>query len=776
MSDRRFAVFPNVSALSCVLALLLPVFTDAQAQAPLPVYTDSLVNGFLDWGWAPRDYTNASPVHSGTASVAVTIAAAWQGLQIYHPDMDSSLYSSVSFWINGGTSGGQKLQVCGLLHVGTTNNAWQSHYALGVVPTNSWGQFTILLSALGVANKTNFTGFVIQDNLGAVQPTFYVDDIQLVAAPAPALSHLSLNATQAVRSVDARWFAVNTAIWDDNFDTPTTISLLQEMGTRVLRCPGGSLSDEYHWSTDTNLTNTWRWVTSFANFVHVATNVGAQACITVNYGTGSTNEAAAWVAYANGSATNTLALGVDQFGANWRTVGYWAALRAAAPLGQDDGRNFLRISRAAPLGFKYWEIGNECHGTWETDSNIYPHDAYTYATRARDYCSLMKAVDGTIKVGVVVTPGEDSSANGYASHPALNRRTGQTHYGWTPVLLSTLNSLGVTPDFAIHHRYPEWTDKNNPAGADNDAFLLQCSTNWLVDAADLRQQLSDYFGSAGTSVELVCTENNSDAGAQGKQSTSLVNGLYYADSLGQLMQTEFNAFIWWDLRNGTDTSGWFDASLYGWRAYGDLGMVNGLNTRHPAFYAAKLMQSFAQPGDTVLSASSDYSLLAAYAARRASGALSLLVLNKDTATAFDAQIALAGFSPSARATIRSYGIPQDEAARTNAPPQAQDLTTTSFTAASAVFNYSFPALSLTLFTFAPTAPLLAVLAPPPQPGGQFVFQLQGQPGGRYFIQSSTNLVTWSTVSTNFLSGNTLNVTNPVSAGAAMNFWRAVWQP
>ena len=94
-----------------------------------------------------------------------------------------------------------------------------------------------------------------------IKPTFHVDDIQLVAAPAPELSHLSVNATQAVRTVDARRFAVNTAIWDGNFDTISTTSLLREMGTRWLRCPGGSLSDEYHWSTDTNLTNSWRCAT-----------------------------------------------------------------------------------------------------------------------------------------------------------------------------------------------------------------------------------------------------------------------------------------------------------------------------------------------------------------------------------------------------------------------------------------------------------------------------------------------------------------------------------
>ncbi len=108
------------------------------------------------------------------------------------------------------------------------------------------------------------------------------------------------------------------------------------------------------------------------------------------------------------------------------------------------------------LGFKYWEIGNECYGTWETDSNLYPHDPYTYATRAASYYTQMKAADPTIKIGVVATPGEDSSSNGYTSHPAVNPRTGQVHYGWVPVMLSTLKAQGITPDFMVHHRYPEY--------------------------------------------------------------------------------------------------------------------------------------------------------------------------------------------------------------------------------------------------------------------------------------------------------------------------------
>jgi alpha-L-arabinofuranosidase len=769
------AQFRRLFCCSVVTSCALALATPAPAQAPLPVYADYLINGFQDWGWAPHNYTNTSRVHSGSNSVSVTMSSSYQGLQIYHPDLNSALYTSISVWLNGGAAGGQKLQIYGLLHVGTADNVGQGQYFSLSTLTTNWQQFIVPLSTLGVADRTNFTGFVIQDRSGTAPPTFYVDDIQLLAAPAPVPVHLSLNTTQAVRSADARWFGFNTALWDSYLDTPDTISLLREMGTRTLRCMGGSLSDEYHWSSNKSLNNTWTWVSSFASLLQVATNIGAQVITTVNYGTGSTNEAAAWVAYANGATTNTYSLGVDQFGTDWRTVGYWASLRAAARLSQDDGKNFLRISRSAPLGFKYWEIGNECYGTWETDGNAVPHDPYTYATRARDYLRLMKAVDNTIKVGVVLAPGESSNSNN-ANHYAVNPRTGTINYGWTPVMLATLKNLGTVPDFVVHHFYAEWTDQNKPAGADSDPFLLQCSTHWALDAADLRQQLTDYFSPAGASVELLCTENNSDSGAQGKQSTSLVNGLCYADSLGQLMLTEFNSLIWWDLRNGTDTGGCFDSTLYGWRTYGDLGVLNGRTTKDPTFYAAKLMQYFVQPGNAVLSGSSDYPLLSIYAARHASGSVSMLVLNKDTTTNFQAQVALNGFTPSATATVLAYGIPQDEAARTNAAAPAQDIGTNTFTGAGASFSYNFPALSLTLFTFAPAAPTLATLPPAPQSGGQFIFQLRGQAGVRYYVQNSTDLKSWATISTNLLAASTLNFTNPVPVSPAINFWRAIWQP
>ena len=393
------------------------------AQANLPIYTDNLVNGFQNWSWATVNLQNSSPLHSGSYSISVTDNGNSQALYLEHPDFNTSPYTSLSFWINGGSAGGQQLQVWGYLD-GTNQVA----YPLGALQANTWQQITIPLSSLGVANKANFSGFNIQGNDGgAAQPTFYVDDIQLVAVPAPALVHLGVDAGQVLHTVDARQFGLNTATWDGSLDSSTTLPLLEQIGCLTLRWPGGSTSDAYNWASDPGGNST---------FMYIATNLGAQVFTTVNYGTGTAGEAAAWVLSAN--KTNN-------------------------------------------CGFKYWEIGNECYGTWETDSHAIPHDPYTYATNAAAYIQQMKAAypNVPIKVGIVVVPGEGSYSNN-ATHFAINPRTGTTNYGWTPIVLSELKSLGVMPDFLIYHFYWQYTSSGwsfYSGSPDSDPLLLQVAGN-----------------------------------------------------------------------------------------------------------------------------------------------------------------------------------------------------------------------------------------------------------------------------------------------------------
>lgn len=711
---RSTFLFLFLSAVFCGLAFRCDAQTDQN------IYSDSLVNGWQNYGWANLDYSSTNIVFSGTKSISVTIAnGSYQAIFLHHDAFDTAIYSNLTFWIHGGTNGGQRLQVQALL-----NGSAQPGISLPPLATNVWQQVVLSLASLGVSNKSNMDGFWIQDRIGSVQPTFYLDEIKLTAGPVPSVIHVNVDATHIIRTVDARISGFNAAIWDSDFDTTNTSALFGAMDARALRFPGGSLSDEYHWASNTTGTNTWTWGTSFDRFAHVATNLNAHVFITVNYGSGSFQEAANWVRYSNIT------------------------------------KNY---------GFKYWEIGNENYGTWETDTNALPHDPYTYAMRAKDYLMKMKLVDPTIKVGVVAETGEDSYSNGYTSHPATNSRTAQVHNGWTPVMLTTLKNLGVTPDFIIYHKYAQ-----NP-GNESDAGLLQSSRTWTNDAMDLRQQLTDYLGAAGTNVELVCTENNSVSSGPGKQTTSLVNALFHADSLGQVLQTEFNSLVWWDTRNGREAGYNNDPSLYGWRQYGDYGIFDGPTNCYPIFYAAKLLKYFARGGDQVIHATSDFPLLSVYATQRTNASVSLLVINKNPSTAMNVAATVSGYTPHSNALIYSYGIPQDETVRTNGS-FSRDIAQTNFTTAGTNFSFVFPPYSLTVISLSPSAPHLKVLPGAMQTNGAFQFQLEGQPGGRYAIHASTNLLNWSALATNTLMTNLFLWADAANNGLSRRYYRAVWLP
>ena len=714
--------FPPRSLRSLLLLfLLLLSCINASAQANLPIYNGYLVNGFQNYGWATLNW---SATYAGSNCVSVIDQTNYQAVYFGHADFPTAPYRALDFWINGGPSGGQTLQVGG--------PQASTQYPLGTLQANVWQHFTVPLSALGIQGATNCSGFWIQGTVNSAQPVFYVTGVQLLAAPAPATVHLHVNAANVIRTADTRWFGFNTAIYDGDFDTTTTSNLLKECGCTTLRYPGGSLSDLYNWAPNKTTNPVTSWATPFSEFIQIATNMGAQVFITVNYGTGTSNEAAAWVASAN--ITNH-------------------------------------------CNFKYWEIGNEEYGLWEADSNSLPHDPVTYATRAAGYIQLMKAVDPTIKIGAVAVPGEDNDVN-YSSELVTNPVTGSTHSGWTPVMLATFKKMGVYPDFLIYHDYPEYTSAGSNS-TDSDPMLLQIADNycpsafsdWASAAQNFRMQLTDYLGgTTGSNIELCVTENNSDAGAEGRQMTSIVNGLYLADSLGQLMRTEFNSLIWWDLRNGPSTTGDFDPTLYGWRPFGDEGITWG-TTNYPVFYAEKLLQYFVRGGDSVVNASSDYLLLSDYAVQRTNGALTLLVINKDVTTNFNAQIVLTNYLVAPEATIQSYGIAQDEATRTNAPAALQDIAETNFVNATTNFTYSFPAGTLTLFTFEPAAVKLKSSIVSPR---KFVLQYQGQTNVPYALQESSNLVNWISVSTNTSSGAISAVTNTAAGGD--QFWRVVWVP
>jgi hypothetical protein len=490
------------------------------------------------------------------------------------------------------------------------------------------------------------------------------------AESAWAQVNVTVDATKAVRTVDSRVFGLNTAAWDWSFDSSQTTTLLAAAGTNVLRYPGGGTSDTYFWSNNTventdsnNVPNgTYSTLgTDFDQFASIALAQKAQAFITVNYGTSTPTDAAKWVAY----------------------------------------------SKLKGYGFKYWEVGNENYGTWETDINSPAHDPVEYATRFVQYYTAMKAADPTIKVGAVATTSTEGTYS-FPSEAVTDPVTGVKHSEWDYIILSTMSAAGVMPDFLICHRYEQ------NAGQENDATLLQlasqASTGWPVDAALLRTPLNDFYGSAASGAELCVTENNSVHNNPGKQIVSLVNALYYADSFGSLLQTEFNSCLWWCFRGGPNTTGNDSSTLYGWlTTFGDYGVVatnpNPAPTGYPAmntpfapYYAIKLMTHFAASGDTVVTATSNNNLLSAYAVKRLDGSLCVMVINKSPMATETVNFSLTGFPPLANANVYSYGIPQDDAAKTGSG--SADIATSTVSNAGSTFSESVGPYSITIFDLA----------------------------------------------------------------------------
>src|SRR5439155_15767883 len=107
----NFATMHTVSRALLRCVLLATITSHFALRADQAVFTDSLQNGWVaNYSWATVNVTNSTPVHTGSASISVS-STNWQALYFHHSAQDSSQFANITFWINGGSSGGQSIQV-----------------------------------------------------------------------------------------------------------------------------------------------------------------------------------------------------------------------------------------------------------------------------------------------------------------------------------------------------------------------------------------------------------------------------------------------------------------------------------------------------------------------------------------------------------------------------------------------------------------------------------------------------------------------------------------
>lgn len=253
---------------------------------------------------------------------------------------------------------------------------------------------------------------------------------------------VTVNLAKEINILTSSSLGAPAKLYDGNSFNLDSALPLKFAGLSTIRFPATS-ADLYHWSTDKATPYKGAEATylppgsDFGNVAALIDKTGT-GLIVVNYGSnadgtggGEPVEAAAWVAYANGDPSSTQVLGKDSTGHDWQTVGYWATLRTQAPLGKDDGMNFLRISRPSPIKIRLWQVGSQTYnngyyggqhvgtadlhapspngvkdlGKLHKQPNLAP--AF-YGDKIVEFAKAMKAVDPTIQIGAsFVRPPDD---------------------------------------------------------------------------------------------------------------------------------------------------------------------------------------------------------------------------------------------------------------------------------------------------------------------------------------------------------------------------------
>lgn len=228
----------------------------ARAQSPLDIYIDALHPAFQDWSWAaPADYslTNTTQAQGGNRSIRF-LPRHWGGLQLADPINRYAVadYASLTFWVHGGSSGGQSLWLSILDDsIGLAQFDLASYTSGGIVAA-TWHAVTIPFDASTGLTSGSFTKLQIMDATGGVQPQLFLDTLRVNprTTPPPAGSQsVSVDLAQQRRPVSPLIFGIN-------YGETATLAALRY----PLRRWGGNSTTRYNWRGDVHSTaGDWYW-------------------------------------------------------------------------------------------------------------------------------------------------------------------------------------------------------------------------------------------------------------------------------------------------------------------------------------------------------------------------------------------------------------------------------------------------------------------------------------------------------------------------------------
>ena len=740
-------------------------------QADQIVYDDALENDWQDWGWASINYNNTSPVHSGSKSVSVTITnGSSQAIYIAHGAFDASLYTNLTFWINGGATGGQQLKV-----QGHANGTALASTNLPALVANTWQPFIIPLAALGITNQPNMDGFWIQDRIGSAQPTFYLDDISLGTNALTA----GTNATIAI-AVDAlaNRHSISPLIYGTAFATSNQLADLNFTMNRS----GGNSETRYNWQLNAhNHAADWYFesiddgnatpgATADA-FVANSKNGGAQAMITIPM--------IGWMPRLGPSRSKLWSYSTNKYGPQTDSDIH------NAPYNNPDAGNGISITNNTHItwnnpndanfptnvafqqayvqhllgqwgsstngGVGFYIMDNEESIWFSTQQDVHPvgptmqeirDDFFTYA-------SMVKSNDAN----ALVCGPEEWGWNGYLysgydqQNPGYTDRVANGGWDYMPWLLNQIHQhdLGTgyrLLDYFTLHCYPQ---EGNVGGTDispstellrNQSTRVFWDTNyvdpsWINNIIMLIPRMKSWVATNYPGTKIGVTEYNWGA------ETNINGATAQADILGIFG------------REGLDLATRWTVPPTGSPTYNAMKLYRNYDGNKSTFGDTSIRTTVPNPDN----------LSAFGAVRTSDGALTLMVINKDLNNASPITAGITNINTAG--TVQRWQLTSADT--------INHLANIALT--NRVLSDLLPAQSITLYVL-PATNSFNLQIGNNSPPGQLGIWLNGQAGQTYLFQSSADLVHWSVVNSNLFASNSVEFFMPTTNAARM-FYRGV---
>lgn len=240
---------------------------------------------------------------------------------------------------------------------------------------------------------------------------------------------------------------------------------------------------------------------------------------------------------------------------------------------------------------KYWYVGNE--------PNLF--DDYTvedHAEQWRAIAEALKAADPTI---TLIGP-DVSQWNGT---PQVDPQDPNGN-DW---LRAFLRDNGDLVDVVSVHRYPFPRNQADPRTSIED--LRNNVPEWSNTLENLRQVILEETGRDDIPVAMTEASSHWSANTQGEATPdSHYNAIWWADSLGRLLEDEPFIVAYYELQTPTNRGGWGLLGSY---------QIN------PTYYVYQLYQHF---GTEMVATTSNAEFVSVYAAKREDGALTLIAVNR----------------------------------------------------------------------------------------------------------------------------------------------------